>query len=146
MRKHPNRSGDLDTDTLGEADAGIAALDLQAAGRKLTERRVRRGLTQSEAATRAGIPRTYLIALEAGRHEPTLRTLAALARALGTDLAWLIWHLVGTRYADPGGAGPYRQSEAQPDVPSCGGAALLSERAGARPRSAGPIGTWRMSR
>ena len=73
-------------------------------GARLARLRVGRGLTQTALAARAGIPRPYVNALEAGRHEPTVRTLAALARALDVELAVLVWHVAGRDYADPGAA------------------------------------------
>ena len=45
--------------------------------------RLERGLTQAELARRAGIPRPNLSAMERGRREVTLKTLRALALALG---------------------------------------------------------------
>ena len=70
-------------------------------GAVLARLRLGRGLTQTALALRADIPRTYVNALEAGRHEPTARTLTALARALGMDLAELVWQLAGRAYTDP---------------------------------------------
>ncbi len=70
-------------------------------GARLARLRIGRGLTQTALAARAGIPRPYVNALEAGRHEPTVRTLTALAGALGVELAALVWHVAGRAYADP---------------------------------------------
>ena len=70
-------------------------------GARLARLRIGRGLTQTALAARAGIPRPYVNALEAGRHEPTVRTLTALARALDVELASLVWHVAGRSYADP---------------------------------------------
>ena len=70
-------------------------------GARLARLRLGRGLTQTALAARAGIPRPYVNALEAGRHEPTVRTLTALARALDVELAALVWHVAGRDYADP---------------------------------------------
>lgn len=44
--------------------------------------RIERGLTQSQLADRSGIPRPNVAALESGRRECTLRTLARLASVL----------------------------------------------------------------
>ena len=79
-----------------------AGPSLDQLGARLARLRVGRGLTQTALAARAGIPRPYVNALEAGRHEPTVRTLAALARALDVELAALVWHVAGRTYADPG--------------------------------------------
>ncbi len=70
-------------------------------GARLARLRIGRGLTQTALAARAGIPRPYVNALEAGRHEPTVRTLTALAGALGVELAALVWHVAGRASADP---------------------------------------------
>ncbi len=45
--------------------------------------RLVRGFTQAELARKAGIPRPNLIDIETGKRDCTLRTLQALAKALG---------------------------------------------------------------
>ena len=45
--------------------------------------RLKRGLTQAQLAQRAGLPRPNLSAIEQGRRDVSLRTLWALAAALG---------------------------------------------------------------
>ena len=91
---------------VGEVAAapGPEAPSLTQLGARLARLRVGRGLTQTALAARAGIPRPYVNALEAGRHEPTVRTLAALARALDVEVAALVWRVAGRDYADPGAA------------------------------------------
>ena len=86
------------------AAPGSEAPSLAQLGARLARLRVGRGLTQTALAARAGIPRPYVNALEAGRHEPTVRTLTALARALDVELAALVWRVAGRDYADPGAA------------------------------------------
>ena len=83
------------------AASGSEAPSLTQLGARLARLRVGRGLTQTALAARAGIPRPYVNALEAGRHEPTVRTLAALAQALDVELAALVWRVAGRDYADP---------------------------------------------
>ena len=83
------------------AAPGSETLRLAQLGARLAQLRISRGLTQTTLAARAGIPRPYVNALEAGRHEPTVRTLTALARALDVELAALVWHVAGRAYADP---------------------------------------------
>jgi len=77
------------------------ALEIKDLGAALAKLRIGRGLTQTALGLRAEIPRTYVHALEAGRHEPTVRTLKAIAHALETDLTEIVWQLVGEVYADP---------------------------------------------
>ncbi len=48
------------------------------------------GLSSSEVAQRSGVARATVSALEAGRGNPTLDTLSAIARVLGVDVADLV--------------------------------------------------------
>jgi DNA-binding XRE family transcriptional regulator len=52
-------------------------------GARLRELRVAAGLTQAELARRTGIHRPNIARVEAGRHTPSLETLARLASAIG---------------------------------------------------------------
>src|SRR5919202_4605200 len=82
--------------------AGVAAgVDLVWAGRQLRTLRDAQGVSQAELARRTGSPRTYLIALEQGKHEPALDLLARIAAALDYRLRDLLWHLAGEPFADP---------------------------------------------
>lgn len=54
--------------------------------RSLVEARNRAGLSQAEVARRMGAPQPAIVRLEAGRHSPTLTTLARYASAIGVDL------------------------------------------------------------
>src|SRR5262245_58202567 len=58
-------------------------------------------MSQSELARRTGSPRTYLIALEQGKHEPSLDLLGRIATALGYPLREVRWALAGAPYAAP---------------------------------------------
>ena len=62
---------------------------LLALGQRLRSARERRGLALSELAREAGLSRRYLTEAEAGRANPSILKLAALARALGLQLAEL---------------------------------------------------------
>lgn len=57
---------------------------------RLRQLRKERGLSQKELARRAQIANTTLCDIEAGRMEPSVRTLIRLARALGVDLNSLL--------------------------------------------------------
>ena len=57
---------------------------------KLRWWRRRRGLTQHNLATRAGLSRSYLARVETARHDPTLTVLRKLAKALRVDIAKLL--------------------------------------------------------
>ena len=59
-------------------------------GRRLRVLREEAGKSQGDLADRAGLSRTYLNQLEAGRRDPSLSTLTRLARALGVKLEALI--------------------------------------------------------
>ena len=76
-------------------------VDLVWVGRQLRELREGRGVSQTELGRRTGTPRTYVIALEQGRHEPTLALLGRLAAALGYPLRELLWFTAGEPFADP---------------------------------------------
>jgi len=52
--------------------------------------RTKRGWSQEELASRAGITRGYLARVETGRHEPTLTTLGKLAKALRVKVSALV--------------------------------------------------------
>ena len=76
-------------------------VDLSWAGQTLRALREGRGMSQSELARRTGSPRTYLIALEQGKHEPSLDLLGRIATALGYPVREVLWALAGEPYADP---------------------------------------------
>lgn len=83
------------------SEAGAAGADLAWVGRGLRELREGRQMSQSELARRTGSPRTYVIALEQGRHEPSLEVLGRIATALDYRLRDVLWYLVGEPFADP---------------------------------------------
>jgi transcriptional regulator with XRE-family HTH domain len=60
---------------------------LEKIGMRIKALREKRGLSQEELASRAGISRGYLARLETGRHEPTLTMLGKLATALKVKTA-----------------------------------------------------------
>ena len=70
-------------------------------GSLLRQLRQERGISQAELARGTGMARTYVIALEQGRHEPSLDLLRRVAAALGMPLAALLWFLAGEPFADP---------------------------------------------
>lgn len=59
------------------------AIDGVMLGRRIRELRLAAGLTQAELARRTGIHRPNIARVEAGRHTPSLETLARLAHAIG---------------------------------------------------------------
>ena len=64
---------------------GTVAIDGVRLGARLRELRVAAGLTQAELARRTGIHRPNIARVEAGRHTPSLETLARLASAIGVS-------------------------------------------------------------
>jgi len=58
-------------------------IDGERLGARLRELRLEAGLTQAELARRTGIHRPNIARVEAGRHTPSLETLARLATAIG---------------------------------------------------------------
>jgi len=57
---------------------------------RLKQWRERRGMTQEQLATKAGLSRGFLARLETARHDPKLSTLEKLAKALKVDIAKLL--------------------------------------------------------
>lgn len=68
---------------LGSGLDGAGAVDGARLGARLRELRLAAGLTQAELARRTGIHRPNIARVEAGRHTPSLETLARLASAIG---------------------------------------------------------------
>ena len=69
----------------------------QAFGRRLQDRRVKRGLSQEELAHQSGLHRTYISQIERGLKSPTLATIYAIATALEEDAGALISALLPKR-------------------------------------------------
>lgn len=67
----------------GSASVNPLPIDGVRLGARLRELRVAAGLTQAELARRTGIHRPNIARVEAGRHTPSLETLARLASAIG---------------------------------------------------------------
>lgn len=59
----------------------------------MRERRERLGLSQEQLAERASLHWTYVSGVERGRRNPSLNTLARLAKALGVSLPQLVANL-----------------------------------------------------
>lgn len=68
--------------TNGESDI---AIDGERLGARLRQLRLDAGLTQAELARRTGIHRPNIARVEAGRHTPSLETLARIANAIGVS-------------------------------------------------------------
>jgi DNA-binding XRE family transcriptional regulator len=66
--------------TNGQPNGTIDGVKL---GKRIRELRLAAGLTQAELARRTGIHRPNIARVEAGRHTPSLETLARLAQAIG---------------------------------------------------------------
>ncbi len=67
----------------GVEEEGLAPLAGISLGTRLRRLRKAAGLTQAELARRTGIHRPNIARVEAGRHTPSLETLARLASAIG---------------------------------------------------------------
>jgi transcriptional regulator with XRE-family HTH domain len=59
-------------------------------GKALKRIREAKGLSQAAVAKRARLTREYVNKLEAGRYDPPLSTINALARALGVPVTELL--------------------------------------------------------
>ncbi len=73
--------------TNGQSDIEI---DLKNLGARLRQLRLENGLTQAELARRTGIHRPNIARVEAGRHTPSLDTLARIADAIGVSTAQVL--------------------------------------------------------
>jgi len=69
----------------------------KAFGRRLQDRRTKRGFSQEELAHRSGLHRTYISQLERGLKSPTVASIYAIASALEEDAGVLINGLVPKR-------------------------------------------------
>ena len=59
-------------------------------GKRLKRLRVTKRMSQAALAKRAGLTREYVNKLEAGKQDPSLTTMSALAKALGVSAAGLV--------------------------------------------------------
>jgi DNA-binding XRE family transcriptional regulator len=59
-------------------------------GRRIRRLRKERGMSQATLAKRARLTRLYITRLEAGRQDPSLSTISAVARALGVPVTALL--------------------------------------------------------
>ena len=87
--KHPTLASVLGVRSASR-DHPAAKRALKRLPRRVFELRTKAGLTQEQAAESAGVEPKYWISLEAGRANPTLATLAAVAAALDISLAELL--------------------------------------------------------
>jgi transcriptional regulator with XRE-family HTH domain len=63
---------------------------LKLLGRKVRDRRTKKGLSQEEFADLAGLDRTYVSGIERGVRNPTIRTLKTIADALDISVSELL--------------------------------------------------------
>ena len=80
----PERPSDAD------ASAALASRHRVAFGQNFRRARAEAALTLDDVAAMSGLPRICLNAIEAGRCDPRLRTMTAIADAVGCEL----WTLV----------------------------------------------------
>ncbi|MDB4986259.1 MAG: hypothetical protein JWN04_1437 [Myxococcaceae bacterium] len=69
--------------TVNDGTTALGDVDGVRLGQRLRALRLAAGLTQAELARRTGIHRPNIARVEAGRHTPSLETLARLAAAIG---------------------------------------------------------------
>jgi len=61
----------------------------QKLGERMRKLRQAKGLSQEELAFKSGVHRTYLGGIERGERNPSLKNIAAIAKALGVTLSEL---------------------------------------------------------
>ena len=71
-------------------DENAATTELQAIGKRLRESREASGFTQEEVSGALGIPRTSVLAIEAGKRNVTASELRRLARLYRRSAEWLL--------------------------------------------------------
>jgi transcriptional regulator with XRE-family HTH domain len=59
-------------------------------GKRLKRLRTEKAMSQAALAQRAGLTREYVNKLEAGKQDPSLTTITALAKALGVPVPALL--------------------------------------------------------
>ena len=59
-------------------------------GEKIREERLRQGLKQIQLARKSGVSNGYLADMENGRLNPSIKSLAKVAKALEKDVAFFI--------------------------------------------------------
>jgi DNA-binding XRE family transcriptional regulator len=90
---HGATNGHSSTNGTLVAEGALGALgeiDGQRLGARIRSLRLAAGLTQAELARRTGIHRPNIARVEAGRHTPSLETLARLASAIGVSTTRVI--------------------------------------------------------
>src|SRR5579871_5396706 len=84
-------SGDGGPDAPGAKSADGQAVELRALfGNNFRAARQKAGLTQRDIEARTGIKQHYVSAIEGGKQNPTLGTMAALARSVNKDVIGLL--------------------------------------------------------
>jgi len=78
------------TEERSAGNIDIEQIDDQAVGERLREARETLGLTQADVAGALGIPRTSVLAIEAGRRKVTGLELRRLARIYRRPIEWLL--------------------------------------------------------
>ncbi len=79
---------------------GELVADDRLVGRRLREARETLGLTQGDVADALGVPRTSMVAMEAGRRKATGLELRRLARVYRRPIEWLLGEDAPTVSAD----------------------------------------------
>lgn len=74
-------------------------------GERVRALRIAKGLSQEELAFKSGMHRTYLGGIERGERNPSLKNVAAIAKALGVTLSQLF--LLETK--KQGRSGPFKR-------------------------------------
>lgn len=75
---------------MSPSDENAVTAELQALGKRLRESRESSGFTQEEVSGALGIPRTSVLAMEAGKRNVSAPELRRLARLYRRSVEWLL--------------------------------------------------------
>ncbi len=64
--------------------------EAQKLGRNLKRIRTKKGITQGDIVRSLGMPKSFVSSIENGRTNPTLATIAKLAKAIGVSVGELM--------------------------------------------------------
>ncbi|MCB8505388.1 helix-turn-helix domain-containing protein [Enterococcus durans] len=68
----------------------MISLDSKLVGTRMKQKRLEKGLTQADVATKSGISSRYYGSIENGKNSPSIEKLSAIAKVIGCSLHFLL--------------------------------------------------------